>query len=1682
MEMNITKLSLMEDKEITSTFTRNFFNLQKIARPVDRRQGDSAPSLQKLVQPLMSYITKGEISKCDPEAFSRFLEEACNVTRLTIRADAFGSNDSEYPILSTGMIESCIWLCSLSKAGSADTAAIIEAAKTWIFASLVANCELAMANPTAFVNELPIVLAPLGLIESDFSSHAQTEFVLFVGKRLSIGKRASDEAITRARLWCAELLAVPPIAADLREAARVLEIPIPIEPEKEVEPDTSSKIFTPTIFAGLRKISSDDLQTEWEICLTELLGVPDDVLAKQTARHVRDLTPETPHITASEAMEEAAWDIWDSYWKNGDELAFAAARQFAEFSYGVQPTNDLNVRQHTTTLHLLLNLQLPKLIKISALDAIRSEFEPLMRTEGCVPNSLALLTGIIQAVAGSCRAAERENDIEDRDTLLTLHGAHLRQMHKEYEKLSRGRHTPETEAWIYLAPLIDNILGPEHTDRPKMDQNVVRLVNRGNHNDVLKYIATQLEQYRNGLERKLTHHRLSGDHLMQPSGRLYIPQGHGLLPAFETGLRLLKAGEFERAAAEFEETASRRIGPAQQNISRDYQAYALARLDRYIQAKPLLRGLCESNYRFPSAYWNLACVETERQDQLAALVLGLERAPHRNMLEASVYLSVILDQRDDEQTCSWLSLIPFIEALMLQYHHEASRLEENEKGRRKRDDLLKRISSYIQYGDPEVPDPTNAKTPVEAISDLNDSLKQRDHLEVIGFWFRCHRPYEVKFRDRRAQTEYYKLRTDIFNDLGQPAEAAASFKDEMDCHLDFLDLLIAKNGPARLPGSLLQEIRLRLERELRICMAPDLEPVGRKLYRGVQEWENQAERKVILILDEPPQRKIHEFYSGGVETLERVIIRVSTELRQNLHDTKDYPRQRAALTDLVRSLETASKEQCAQALRDQMDKWDKFLQATGTEDRKNAAAEAQAAYNPLLGAFQQQLSAAQLEMANGILHAIRRVNGRHTPGPKIFIGSVSETAPAFQGDGQVTAFSLRLTTEKDSAEVRMISAMARMQDTGHIFRLRDRLDMVPVLLGQDQSALLSFEDDGIVRATEVCDLEVELTYEYLGQTIQTPAIKVTVAPRSPSPVNIRSPYIFGRELYPQEIEGRFFGRDEEQRIILDLLTGPSNKIGYIEGIRKTGKTSLFNSVRHQLTLKVGAIEGEGLKLIPVHLKGGSVGAFSQVGLILHFFLSEICSEAQVTAAGVVPPSEDACCTNMMSAYRNFEHLLRERLPEYRVVAFWDDFQNIVDLAQELSIQNTSFLAATRAFLNIIRDERQVDSRILWLLAGFRFWMRFISQVPNVNLWAEIEPIPIDFLSKDAVRDIIVMPLLGQPMEVTPEAISRVYQYTQGYPDIVQRMAASMLARAQRENRNALTPADADEAAKDIAETQGIFADSWCPLGELSPTQRTLIGSFINVVKQPGGSMPPHRLVGSGAYTESMKKEVEDLVARKILTRDDNGTTIKLKAPVLEMWMRNHWKDEEPPLTAAVFIDLANLTGGTGTDELEFPELSFGDVVPGTFKLKTVLDAIDRYAADLVPTPVVEKWAINYPPGSRAVPILNLNRYQVENIDKSLFEKGRIERGSDDVVLMSKIAVITSDRPAITHVVVVTGDKDFKIVGIDLQLKRGKSVHILTLRASTASDLKRLANLYPQKCKLVYLEDLMENQQNNRLGD
>ena len=234
--MSMDVLSLMDDGDISASFMKRFFELQKFEKQLVNRH-ESTTAIQRLVQPLVGHITKREISKCDPAALSLFLEGAVQIARLVIQADAYEWNDSERQELSPEVMDCCVWLCSLSVAGSVASDISLEIAGTWIYANLVKHSEMSLDVPHSYLADLVTALAPLRLVESDISGRARVEFVLHVSKLLSSGKSISEQALYRAKGWCGELVALPPVVGGLREAARILDVTIPEEKKDDLRDD-----------------------------------------------------------------------------------------------------------------------------------------------------------------------------------------------------------------------------------------------------------------------------------------------------------------------------------------------------------------------------------------------------------------------------------------------------------------------------------------------------------------------------------------------------------------------------------------------------------------------------------------------------------------------------------------------------------------------------------------------------------------------------------------------------------------------------------------------------------------------------------------------------------------------------------------------------------------------------------------------------------------------------------------------------------------------------------------------------------------------------------------------------------------------------------------------------------------------------------------------------------------------------------------------------------------------------------------------------------------------------------------------------------------------------------------------------------------------------------------------------
>ena len=1680
-------LILVPDAELKKGFIKSYQTVKDLESSA---RAGSRVSILALVKPLMGTINKGAFLQCDPVAYNEFLAKSSEMLRSVI--EAVTTEEAFDPQVLKSVQEGCSWLCSMAAAGPANEAVKGQVGSAWVLSQLSEKGTV-LADTASCVNEISAALEPLNLPQESLLRIAQTEIVVVVARNLT-SKIAPDEAVVNtAREWCRGLLVQPVVSPDLQMAAKKFGLNVQgnLSDSGDQTSQSTKPRYDPNIFRSPELIPEDEVISEFEQCLMLLLGVSaEDMMDKElwdklTASKVEQLSPDANIEQSVVTLFNAASGLWTAFWKHGDGEALEISRTLARFVYSFRKGHNAPPPYRTAELYLLMSLQLPELCRTANFESLRADALLLFRSEGCPFQSPIFSVSIMQAHAGQYRMLESRGEKDDADELLMLNGEQLRDTHKEYEKIQRDRNSEErnikTEVWNFLAhPLID-ILGDDDEQRTKVDDVFVGLVNRGNTKDVYDYLESQVDNVRTALEQKLVGYRLSGDHLMEPIGTVYMnsgPHRHTPLPLFESAKRLLAEGVFARAAGEFDEIASRKgIPPDQQQISKDYQGYAFAKKGVFIQAKGPLREVIQSSHRSAAAFWNLACIEGDRSAQISILSQGLQRAPHMNMLNALIYLYVILDQSQDEQACRWLALLPVMEAQMLMYHHEYNRLGDDEAGREKRENILKRISAYIEHGNPDILDPAKRRPRLTDLTHFIDSLKQRDHEEVIGFWFQCHEPFENAYKENRDRTDYYTAKTDILSDIGLQREAALSFEEEFGGHTTFLNIL--ERGQRNVHPNVLATIRRRVETRLRSLLSPDLEAIGRRIYRTVKLYDETNRLGIQILQYGESQKNIHKALNPPPppETLEQIISRVSQDTRSKLHSIADYRDQKPALWYLIDGLRNHQKKSSGDALQSLLEQWEQYQQHISLEERKPIMAKADSALTLIQGCFQRELSPTEVELANGVLTALTRVNGRLAQGakeqPKIKVVALAEAPPPFSGDANPSTFALRVSSMPGSAEVRLTDASIRMRDKEATFVLYDNLSDFPVMLSPTNSVVLTFEETSNLAVTDTCVLDLEFSYELAGQRYSSSAISTSVTPRPYSFEHISSPYIFNRNLQPHEVDGHFFGRDKEETKIANMISSYSGRLCYIEGIRRTGKTSLFSSFRHHVTSENGIAVLAGRKIIPIHLKGGSVSSFSQVGQILDYFFSAIVQHPDVSAAGVIAPSEDACCSNLTKAYSAFEQELRSKLPESTVVAMWDDFQEIVDLASYIGTQHEMH-GKIKGLLEVIRERRETDSKLVWLLAGFRARSRFPFLFPGVNMWAELETVSIDFLDTKAVGDIIISPLKNTGIHVPNETIARVYQMTSGHPEVVQRVADKMLEIAQEENRPVLTPVDADRAVNILGATPGLFADTWCPLGELSENQKKLIGLFLSAVPPISGKIEPHQLVAPQNFTDTDRKDVDDLVARKIMDRFAGGA-IAVKAPVLELWLRGHWKDEAPPSTAAIFLDAANLTQGTGNDEVIIDGLDFGDVVAGKFKLKTILDTIDRYASMLTPAPIAEKWAINYPKGSMASSIANLYDYQLENIPEDIMIKGQAEGGSDDTILLGKLAEIMADRPAISHVVLVTGDKDFRVVGVELQLRRGKNVHVVTTKAAGARSYTQLSRSYPERCKVVFLEDLLSAQ-------
>jgi len=1573
-------------------------------------------------------------------------------------------------------------LVSFAQAGQLSESARLEVASLWLSTQLRSSVGSGFV-PVAAVEAASAHLSVLGLSGDVLLRRLQAEIVTQI---VSNGSQEPTDAshLDWARQACASLLEFQELRPMLADAASVLGIEISSAvPIPEDEPDVAGEASSfstvdaaPTILPLPGSLSESEKSSTYGAIVFDLSAYatePGTQLSTRTIDQVHKLDLDAPTGECNATLYFAALDIWRGYGSNGDRKLPNVVAAISEFLLSQVESAE----QRANAMHLWVNANVARKIRTSALADLLKDANRVFVATGVRRNDLWIRQGFIEASAAECRAFDLENDQEARDQFIADNWPDLSAIHNDYLAKARSvRFDPRPDeqlAWDYLSSLSEK---PEPTEPGiRNSPDFRKVINRGAADDIYQFAKDQNDKIQQILESRLGI-RIGLEHVIEPGADVYDVNSRDrgtLHPVFVEAKRALAQGEFPKAAMLFERLSQRVGSGAFSQIARDYQGFALAKQGVQMPARLPLQEICQDGYTHPSAYWNLACciLPEEMDQQLEVLATGLRYAPHPKLLHAAVYVASFSNEPRLREWLPWLTLT---EALLLFYKLDN---EQRDLSAAERQVHVLRLARYALEGEPVMPDTASARVQDAEVQQYLNSLLERQQPGAFEFWLRCR---EVRFQ---KHYKHWEIKVDFLEKTERRAEAAKAFEEELKQRLRYFGILQGKNDRKRFV--ILRESATRLEKWLGLCMTPDLKGSGFRLFNTAKMFEGQYKGAVLLsktprILryysaDSPAPSSEAQAPSAPPVDLAQLLVVSGAALQSGFKDLGDLPAIRYKLDDLGDGLGRAGDRASADALKRLVQLLEGYNRLANEAERHTALQKLQSTFADLRREFQKELTETQSTLAGPILATLKRVNEGIARDskllPDIKLDALETTGISIDPRAKAV-FPIRVSVLGGEGVVRLTGATGLLDDGTTELSLRDKLtELDPLAIGPEKSAVLTLEAPGSVIAGTFREAKVTAEFEYAGGGYRTPTFALPLV-ASQHPELPPSPYIYNRSLEPEEIDGHFFGRGAEQDALLTSLRG--GVLRYIEGIRRAGKSSLLRSIEHEITKR-------SLPFIPVYFSAGGASGVDHAGKLFFNLAAEICSHPRVKPLGIAPPQEQRCCDNLPNTYAQFARELGETLSGAKIVVLLDDFNQLIDTAAEARGHIPALHTSIIGLLNIIWSQANPRASLMWLFAGHKTLRQYKKDLPGPDLWGTLKPAPIDFLTVDAVGEIIRTPLGGEAL-VPDETVSRVHALTAGHPELVQKIAELMLNQARDEKRFILAPADADEATRYLAlYSDDPFAGAWVPEAELrrEPETLRLLAEFVRKV-EVGGRSDLHTVLAPGEVTDKHKVAAEELKARKILHSFDAG--LGVRARVLDLWLHHRMiKDVqfEEPGSPAIFVDVANLTGGRGSATLTDLDTAAGDGVAGRFGLGTAFDKIEKYVYELTKVPIATKWAVNYPPRCPAVMECVSKDYKIVHVPEDLFRKAQIQKGSDDTILQEQINEVEAQYPNVQHFFIITGDKDYRIK-VSKLLERGKHVHVVS-RASalgnpdTKYSYDTLARKYPERFTVKRLEELLEKQ-------
>ncbi len=254
----------------------------------------------------------------------------------------------------------------------------------------------------------------------------------------------------------------------------------------------------------------------------------------------------------------------------------------------------------------------------------------------------------------------------------------------------------------------------------------------------------------------------------------------------------------------------------------------------------------------------------------------------------------------------------------------------------------------------------------------------------------------------------------------------------------------------------------------------------------------------------------------------------------------------------------------------------------------------------------------------------------------------------------------------------------------------------------------------------------------------------------------------GQPLAPRE-PALFQGRtDVLKKIAASFLGGEQHEKYFLDGIRRVGKTSLLNFLPLHLPPSIIPI--------PVNVEDDlHLQATDSAGVLQQLAVRIARTVNAAQRVEVEPPTAEMLRSGAGPAFDTFLSDIALAAPGHVPLLIIDEFQLLLTAIRRSGVGTER----DALVLDVMRGLMEKGK----LRALFTGSVRFdrLSDIVNHRIFGSLIGLRVSFLSEDGVSKVLGGGL-GQWVALAPEAPQRVYEYTGGYPWLVQRYGSALVDR------------------------------------------------------------------------------------------------------------------------------------------------------------------------------------------------------------------------------------------------------------------------------------------------------------------